>query len=94
MPKKQTVSERIRRAVETADVTRYRIAQETGLEESALSRFVSRERGLSMEALDALAEFFEMQRAESPHELDAHAKRGGGVRNCRRSSVSLERRFS
>jgi transcriptional regulator with XRE-family HTH domain len=61
MPKKQTVSERIRRAVETADVTRYRIAQETGLEESALSRFVSRERGLSMEALDALAEFFGLE---------------------------------
>jgi transcriptional regulator with XRE-family HTH domain len=61
MPTKQTVSERIRQAIETADVTRYRIAQETGIEESALSRFMSRERGLSMEALDALAEFFGLE---------------------------------
>jgi ribosome-binding protein aMBF1 (putative translation factor) len=61
MTKKETVSERIRKAVETADVSRYRIAQETQIEESALSRFVSKERGLSMEALDALAEFFGLE---------------------------------
>jgi transcriptional regulator with XRE-family HTH domain len=61
MPKKLTVSERIRRAIETADVSRYEIAQRTGLEESALSRFVSKKRGLSMEALDALAEFFALE---------------------------------
>jgi transcriptional regulator with XRE-family HTH domain len=62
MPKKaKTVSERIREAVETADVTRYRIAQETGIEESALSRFISRERGLGMESLDALAEYFGLE---------------------------------
>jgi transcriptional regulator with XRE-family HTH domain len=62
MPKKaKTVSERIREAVEAADATRYQIAQETGIEQSALSRFVSRERGLSMEALDALAEYFGLE---------------------------------
>ncbi len=62
MPKKaKTVSERIREAIETADLTRYRIAQETGIEESALSRFMSRDRGLSMEALDALAEYFGLE---------------------------------
>jgi transcriptional regulator with XRE-family HTH domain len=61
MPKRRTVSERIRQAVEMADVSRYRIAQETQIEESALSRFVSRERGLSMEAIDALAEFFGLE---------------------------------
>jgi transcriptional regulator with XRE-family HTH domain len=61
MPTKGRVSDRIREAIEKADVTRYRIAQETGIEESALSRFMSRERGLSMEALDALAEFFGLE---------------------------------
>jgi len=59
--KAMRVSERIREAVEAAEVTRYRIAQETGIEESALSRFLSGERGLSMEAIDTLAEYFGLE---------------------------------
>jgi hypothetical protein len=61
MPRKRTVSERIRQTIETADVTRYRIAQETRFEQSALSRFMSGERGLSQEAIDGLAEFFGLE---------------------------------
>jgi len=62
MPKKpKTVSERIREAIEGADVSRYRIAKETGIEESTLSRFLSGERGLSMEALDTLAMYFGLE---------------------------------
>jgi len=62
MPKKsKTVSERIREAIETANVTRYRIAQATGIEESALSRFLSKERALSMKAIDALADYFGLE---------------------------------
>ena len=36
-----TVSEQLRRAVETCGQTRYRISQETGIPESVLSRFVA-----------------------------------------------------
>jgi len=61
MPKKRTVSERIREAVETARVSRYRISRDTGIEESALSRFLSKERALSMNAIDALAEYFGLE---------------------------------
>ena len=61
MPTKGSVSSRIREAIEKAEVTRYRIAQETGIQQSALSRFVSGERGLSQEAIDALAEFFGLE---------------------------------
>jgi transcriptional regulator with XRE-family HTH domain len=61
MPTKGTVSERIREAIEAADVSRYRIARETGIEQSALSRFMSGERGLSQEAIDDLAEFFDFE---------------------------------
>ena len=53
-----SISETIRKAILTADVSRYRIARETGIEEAALSRFVNRKRGLSMEALDQLADYF------------------------------------
>jgi hypothetical protein len=59
--KAMTVSERIRDAVEAAEVTRYRIDRETRIEESALSRFLSGERGLSMEAIDTLAEYFGLE---------------------------------
>lgn len=59
--KRKSISERIREAIERADVSRYQISNDTGIEESALSRFMSRERGLSMEALDALAEYFGLE---------------------------------
>jgi hypothetical protein len=56
-----TISDVIRNAVLSAEVSRYSIAASTGIEESALSRFVNRKRGLSMEALDTLAEYFGYQ---------------------------------
>jgi transcriptional regulator with XRE-family HTH domain len=59
--KKQRMSEGIRAEIQHATVSRYRIAKETGIEEATLSRFMSRERGLSMEALDALFEFFNLE---------------------------------
>lgn len=62
MPKKTNKpSEVIRAAILDSDATRYRICQETGIEQSAMSRFMSGERGLSMEALDTLAEYFKLE---------------------------------
>jgi len=58
-PKK--VSEQIRNAIRSADVSRYRIAQNTGITEAALSRFMSRQRGLGMDALDSLAAYFDLE---------------------------------
>jgi transcriptional regulator with XRE-family HTH domain len=57
MPKKLPLSEQVRKAIDAAGVTRYRIAKETGLSESALSRFMSGERELSLPAVDRLAEY-------------------------------------
>lgn len=56
--KKTKMSDRIRAEISHSAVSRYRIAQDTGIEESTLSRFISGERGLSMEALDTLFEYF------------------------------------
>ena len=53
-----SVSEQIRKAILDSDETRYRIAKETGIEEATLCRFMSGERGLSMMAIDCLAEYF------------------------------------
>ncbi len=42
-------------------MTRYQIAQATGIENSALSRFISGERGLTTASLDKLAEVLELR---------------------------------
>jgi len=59
--KPRKLSEQIRNAIRTADVSRYRIAQDTGITEAALSRFMSRQRGLGMDALDSLAAYFHLE---------------------------------
>jgi len=48
------LSDQLRRAIETSGVSRYRIAKETGVSQSSLALFVSGERGLSIEAMDAV----------------------------------------
>lgn len=50
----------IRQALEDCGETRYAICKATGLDNATLCRFVSGERGLSMEALDTLAEHLEL----------------------------------
>ena len=58
--KRKKLSDQIRQAIETCAVSRYRIAKETGISEPTLSRFMSGERGLTMKALDILADFLEL----------------------------------
>jgi transcriptional regulator with XRE-family HTH domain len=50
----------LRRAIREGDKSRYRLAQESGLAESALSRLMSGERGLSIEAAEKLAAALEL----------------------------------
>lgn len=54
MAKVKKLSEQIREAILKADVSRYVIAKETGVDQPALSRFVHGERGLSLDALDRI----------------------------------------
>lgn len=55
------LTDQLRQVIEECGVTRYRIAQETGISESTLSQFYNGNRGLSMEAMDALGEFLELE---------------------------------
>ncbi len=48
------LSDQLRREILAADVSRYEISRETGISESTLSRFVTGERGISVEAMDAI----------------------------------------
>ena len=61
MPKRLSFTDQIRKALAHHPVSRYRIAQETGIAEASLSRFVNGERGLSFEALDVLAEYIGLE---------------------------------
>ena len=47
-------------AIDDSGLTRYRIAKETGMSESALAQFYNGHRGLSMEGLNALGEFLQL----------------------------------
>ena len=51
----------IRDAIEASGKTRYRIAQESGIAQSVLSRLMSGERGLSIEALETLADYLGLE---------------------------------
>jgi hypothetical protein len=63
MSKKRTnlLTDQLREAIDDSGLTRYRIAKETGISESALAQFYNGHRGLSMEALNALGEFLQLK---------------------------------
>jgi DNA transposition AAA+ family ATPase len=63
MAKKRSnqLTDQLRQAIDDSGLTRYRIAKETGISESALAQFYNGHRGLSMEALNALWEFLELK---------------------------------
>lgn len=57
----QLLTDQVRQAIDDSGLTRYRIAKETGVSESALAQFYNGHRGLSMEALNALGEFLQLK---------------------------------
>lgn len=63
MVRKRTnlLTDQLRQAIDDSGLTRYRIAKETGISESALAQFYNGHRGLSMEALNALGEFLQLR---------------------------------
>jgi len=54
------LTDQLRQAIDDSGLTRYRIAKETGISESALAQFYNGHRGLSMEGLNALGEFLQL----------------------------------
>lgn len=61
MPKKRSVSEVLRRAMEGCGESRYRIAAETGLSESVLCRFAAGETALRLANVDVLADYLGLE---------------------------------
>lgn len=57
-PKKLT--DQLRQAIDECGLTRYAIAKESDIDESALAKFYNRHRGLSSKALDKLGECLQL----------------------------------
>ena len=55
------LTDQLRQAIDDSGLTRYRIAKESGISESALAQFYNGHRGHSMEALNALSEFMQLR---------------------------------
>jgi transcriptional regulator with XRE-family HTH domain len=59
--KKVPLSEQVRLAIDGADVSRYAIGNATGIDHATISRFMNRKGGLSTEALDAIADYLDLE---------------------------------
>ena len=55
------LTDQIRKSMDDSGLTRYRISQATGIDESALSKFYRGTRGLSLESLDRLCDYLGLQ---------------------------------
>jgi len=51
------MTDQIRQAIDDSGLTRYRIALDTGIDESALAKFYNGHRGLSLDNVDRLFEY-------------------------------------
>jgi hypothetical protein len=58
---KPKFSDQIRQAVRKSGVSRYRIEKDTGIDGAALSRFTAGKCGLSLETLDVLAAYLNLE---------------------------------
>ena len=73
MAKRRTkkLTDQIRRAIDQSGLTRYRIAQDTGIDESTLAKFYNGTRGLSLDNLDLLCGYLKLRVV-----MDRTAKKG------------------
>jgi plasmid maintenance system antidote protein VapI len=65
--KKHKLSDQLRQAIEDAEESRYRIAQDTGLDQAVLSKFVLGQRGVSLDTIDVLGEYLGLSISTDKH---------------------------
>ena len=73
----QTLSDQLRLAILKSSVSRYQIAKATGVSQSTLSKFVLRQRGISVEAMDAVAAYLNLQLVPSKRNRVSRSPKGG-----------------
>ncbi len=60
MPPKKTIIDQLRRAIRDSGETEYAIAKASGVSQSVVNRFVSGERGISLETAAKLCEHLKL----------------------------------
>ena len=66
----------IRQAIAASDKSRYRLWQETGISQGQLSEFMAGTKGLSVEALETLAECLELEITVRPMKRSKTSRKG------------------
>ncbi len=66
----------IRQAIAASDKSRYRLWQETGISQGQLSEFMAGTKGLSVEALEKLAECMGLEITVQPMERTKTSRKG------------------
>lgn len=59
--KLSSLGDQIRAAIDASGLTRYRICKETGIEEASMSRFMLRKGGMTLAALERVAELLQLE---------------------------------
>ena len=73
------LSRQIREAIASSGLTRYRIAEEAGVAQSTLSRFMAGEGGLTLDTLDRIAEVLRLSLVcKGPTQRTLRSARGRG----------------
>ena len=63
--KTTSLTDQLRQLIETAEISRYQLWQQTGIDQAVLSKFVNGKGGLSMESLDKIGEVLNLQITKS-----------------------------
>ena len=63
--KNTSLTDQLRQLIETAEISRYQLWQQTGIDQAVLSKFVNGKGGLSMESLDKIGEVLNLQITKS-----------------------------
>lgn len=67
----------IRGAIDSSGKTRYRLCQETGISQGQLSQFMAGTKGLSVEALENLAEYLDWEVVARPIKRTKRKRKDG-----------------
>jgi DNA transposition AAA+ family ATPase len=76
MAAKEALSETLKRLIENSGQSRYQIWRATGIDQATLSRFMNGKGGLSVEALDAIAEFLDLEIVKRQSTKPRQTKKG------------------
>jgi len=64
--KSKKLTDQIRRSIDESGLSRYRIAQDTGIDESTLAKFYHGTRGISLDNLDRLCGYLRLKIVVEP----------------------------